>query len=301
MKALKLSGIALLCLFFGSCSKDRSDLLRGSSTTEIYSDSDPSIAGRGNPNNGNSTTGGDVSPTMAISFNPDPAVEGQPVTVTGYLAPAAGEVAPTCGKLQLRMWDGTTWVAVGSQADVTAVNQQVSWTFTPTIVGDNAYQFQVHYIKGGCAGYGNNFSDPFYLDVVSACTGLSLTGEVTSAVPAGGDLYEFKVTYHVGTCSLEFDKLKTQGGLTNGSTFISAVGGIGQSNWTPGQNTNQIVKWEELASSGTLPGGDRTYVVTFQKAWSGSGPITITGGWSVSASLGGVSVGNATFDPITYQ
>lgn len=311
MKALKLSGLALLCLFYASCSKDSTELSRTSSTNtseQLVSD-DPNLAGKagggvngvgnGNPNNTGNT---DVSPTMSISFNPDPGVQGQTVTVTGYLDPQAGETAPTCGKLQLQQWDGATWVAVGSQVDVSASVTSVSYSFTPTLVGNDVYKFQVHFIKGGCSGYANTFSSEFLLDVVPACSGLSLTGEVTSATPAENGLYQFQVTYHVGTCTLEFDKLKTQGGLTNGSTFISAVGGPGQDNWFPGTSSNQIIKWEELAVPGSiLPGGDRTYVVTFKKAWSGSGPITITGGWSVSASLNGISVGSASFDPITYQ
>lgn len=295
MKALKLSGLAFLVLgMLTSCVKE----------TSQTSDSNQLAARGGQPNTnpGNNTA---VNPTMTVTYNPNPGVQGQTVTVTGSLTPAAGETAPTCGKLQLMQYDNatSTWIAVGSQVTVTATVQSVSYDFVPTVVGTDVYQFKLHYIPAGCTGYGENKSDAFPLSVVPACIGLSLTGSVTSAVNNNDGTYTFQVTYTVGTCTLQFDKLKIQGGLTNFSTFISAVGGLSNTNgtmWVPGSSINNVIKWEENTPGTALPDGDRNYVITFKKAWNGSDPITLTGGWSVSATWAGTEVGRATFDPIVY-
>jgi hypothetical protein len=60
-------------------------------------------------------------------------------------------------------------------------------------------------------------------------------------VPAGNGLYEFTVSYTVSACNVNFDKIKTQGGLTNAVSLVNASAGASMS--TPGGSSNKIIKW----------------------------------------------------------
>ncbi|WP_262494395.1 hypothetical protein [Flavisolibacter ginsengisoli] len=42
-------------------------------------------------------------------------------------------------------------------------------------------------------------------------------------------------------------------------------------------------------------------MIKFEKAYSGTGPIDLTGDWSTSASLNSVETGYVQFPKITYQ
>ena len=310
MKTLSLSSIAFaaLCLF-SSCTKDSSQL-SSQSTDQSTLSARESILGQGK-GSGPATNENSLKtiPKMTVTFNPDPATEGQDVTVTGSFAPAPGETAPDCGKWQLKMsTDGSNWINVGQEKLVSGADNTVSYTFKPAIVGDSAYQFQLHYVSSGpgCDTYDGGFSKTFYLNVHAACAGVSLTRELTNTQPAGENLYEFTVVYKVTTCGAEFDQLKLQGGLTNATSIVEAMpasgGQVVYDNWVPGGSKNWIQRWVEKSSDGSLlPTNERTYTVKFTKAYSGSGPIELTGGWSVTLTKAGIEVDRKECDPISIQ
>ena len=307
MKTLQLGSLvlALFCLF-SSCTKDS----QRSSQNDL-SAAAGGILGNGNPNAGgpNSQGNTDVKPAMTITYSPltiaDPptATVGTAVTVRGSITSTP---LPDCGKLQLQQIVGTTVTTV-AEVNLSSTVHEVSYTFTPDVVG--TYQFQVHYVPGGpggnCTGFAQNMSDVFPLLVVEACNGLDITGKVVGEPQpvTGTNLYEFTVVYEVTTCGLQFDKLKIQGGLTNATSIVSAMDdphvGV-YDTWVPGNSTNHIQRWVETSTNGLLPTNKRTYTVTFTKAYSGSGTIELTGDWSVSLSLNGTEVGNDSFAKIYY-
>ena len=280
MKALIKSSFAfmLLCIF-SSCAKDDSisseDALRAPQAL----------------------AGADVSPSLIVLFDPEIGVQNQSVTVKGTFDASTGVAVPNCGKLQLFQKIAGNLEAVGSQTTVTTTVKEVTWSFIPTVVGDDVYEFKVNYIKAGCADYKTEASSSFFLDVVEPCNGLTLEGSATGApcLDATG-MYNFQITYVVKACNIEYDYLKLQGGLTAASTLVNATAGYA---WEVGNgnNPNSIIKWIETA---TLPGGTKTYTATFRKAYAGSGPMTITGNWSVKASMNGVETAVAEFAPITF-
>jgi hypothetical protein len=294
MKTISLSSIAFACLcLFNSCTKESSEI--SSSTTSSTSLSAARAAALGaNTDRGNT----DVAPGMTIIYNPNPGVVNQPVTVTGSFT---GTSIPTCGKLQLQQLVDGNWVTK-LDVNVTSTVQEVSYTFKPTIAGIAAYQFQLHYVPSqNCIGFAQAKSGSFPLDVIEPCQGLTFTGSATAA-PSSAGMYLFTVTYTVNPCGLQFDKLKTQGGLTNAVEFISAEGGlINSQNWVPGTSTNKIIKWEENTPGTLLPTTKRVYVIKFEKAYAGTGSIELTGDWSTSASLNGVEAGYVQFPKIYYQ
>jgi hypothetical protein len=234
------------------------------------------------------------SPT--ITNNPPTATVGTLVTVTGSITSTP---APSCGKLQLQENINGTWLTVKTET-VSETNKTVTFSFTPAVTG--TYEFQVHYVPGdggNCSGFAQNMSDVFPLLVVDQCNGLDITGKVDGEPQpvAGTDRYSFKVVYEVTTCGLQFDKLKVQGGLTNGVSNVTAEDGLKRK---PGNSTNKIITWEEYTPGVLLPTSKRTYTITFEKAYSGSGTIELTGDWSVSLSLNGTEVGRDSFEKIYY-
>ena len=312
MKTLKLSSIAFafLCIF-SSCSKDSSELTSSSSSSSTSLNSTEALYGSGQGKGGGAVNEGigrpeKVVPEMTISFNPDPAVKGEDVTVTGTFSVEQGIVP--CGKLQLHMSSdgGVTWGMIGQEKEISAADQQVTYTFQPTSTEADKYQFKLHYIAAGCEGYEQGWSGIFLLDVVEPCSGFTFEGSlIGDPVPAGGGLYEFTVQYVVNTCGVEFDKLKIQGGLTNATNIVEATpqdnGNVDYQNWIPGGSKNWINRWIETAPSGLLHTNERVYTVRFTKAYAGSGPVELTGGWSVTLTKAGVEVDRKEVDDINIQ
>ena len=271
----------MLLGIFSSCAKDSSSF------------SEDSIASRPA-----STLVADVDPSLIVQFNPDPGIINQPVTVTGTFNTSTGVPVPDCGKLHLFQKVNGDWVSVTQQVTVTTTQKSVSYTFTPTMAGTGAYEFKVNYVKAGCADFNTTASGSFFLDVIEPCNGLTLEGAATGvpSIDAPG-MYDFTVNYTVTACNINYDFLKLQGGLTSSSTLVGATSGH---TWEVGNgpNPNSIIKWTETAA---LPGGSKTYTATFRKAYTGSGPMQITGNWSVKASLNGVETAVAEFPEIIFN
>lgn len=283
MKTLKLSGFALLLLSLFSCTKSANTIDQNQQAV------------RTSNNNNTPSPQLDVDPSLVVNFNPTPGVVGQEVTVTGTFT---GTAIPTCGMLQLDQMQNGSWVNV-AQVDVSATVNSVVYKFTPTVAGTAAYEFRIHYVAQNCRGFNPTFSSNFFLDVIEACHGLTLTGKVAHAQASTNGNYFFTVEYTINTCSIQYNHLKTQGGVTAFTTSVvdaSAEATI----WNVGKSDhpNSIIKWEESAP---VPGNTKTYTFTFIKPWSGTGPVQLTGDWSVHADLNGVDAGTATFPAIYYQ
>jgi len=288
MKTLKWSTFILffLCIL-SSCKKTSNN------ETDLATASKVGAGGNGVGNNTNSNP---VDPGLTVSFNPSPAFENQPVTVTGGFD--GSTAIPDCGKMQLFQKIDGNWSKV-ADTDISPGIHQVSFEFTPTLVGEDVYEFRVHYIAAGCTGFSQTFSGSFFLDVISSCHGLTITGTASAVPDIQTGFYLFTVHYTVNTCGVQYTHLKTQGGLTAFSNQVNVIT-PGYEVWEVGNSThpNTIVKWEE---SSPLSGNNKTYTATFKKAWSGSGPVQITGAWSVSADVNGSQSAVASFDPIYYQ
>ena len=283
MKTLKLSGFVLLLMSLFSCTKSANTINQNQQAV------------RTSNNNNTPARQLDVDPSLVVNFNPTPGVVGQDVSVTGTFA---GTAIPSCGMLQLEQIQNGIWVKV-AQADVSATVSSVVYKFTPTVAGTAAYEFRIHYVAQNCRGFNPTFSSNFFLDVIEACHGLTITGKVRHAEASASGNYFFTIDYTVNTCSIQYNHLKTQGGLTAFSTDVINLTD-GYEKWQVGNSShpNTIIKWEESA---TIPGNTKTYSVTFLKPWSGTGPVQLTGDWSVHADLNGVDAGTATFPAIYYQ
>jgi len=273
MKSLKLSGIAafVLIVLLYSCEKDASSTL----------------ANRANPNTVK------IDPALTATFNPDPATVNQPVTVTGTFEGTTP--IPDCGKLQLfqRDADGVTWDKV-ADINVTSSVHAVTYTFTPTIAGDKAYEFYVHYIaSGGCDGFSENKSESYFLDVQTACVSVFTITPSISAENWNNGLYEFTITYTL-TSPVDVAGVKFQGGATAGGSYGFQLTDIGNTVMVNQNLNNDVLKWE----------GDLTactpQVIHFKFTRQFSCPATnelITGAWS--ASVGGSVLGS--IDPVPYS
>lgn len=287
MKTLRLSSIALLFLcIYSSCTK---------SVNTIDSQAQTSKAG----GSGSISGGGKVNPSLIVLFNPSPAIQNQTATVTGTFDATTGVAIPDCGALHLFQMVNGAWVNVAS-ATITSSVHEVSYNFVPATVGNAVYEFRLQYVpSSGCTAFSENISSNYFLDVISACQGLSIKGTASAAPTSDAGIYLFTVSYTVNTCGVQYTHLKTQGGLTAWTTDVQGAT-PGYQDWQAGNSShpNTIIKWEE---SSPLPGNTKTYTVSFKKAWSGSGPVELTGGWSVTADVNGSQSATATFDPITYQ
>src|SRR5687768_4066995 len=162
MKTLNLSGIALLFVsIFTSCEK---------STDSLVEDGFAASALRVGTPGGPATPGASVDPSLIVVFNPDPAMANETVSVIGTFDPTTGVTIPDCGKLQLQQKINDVWVKVADE-NVTASAHAVTYDFIPTVVGDDAYEFRLHFIKsgGGCNAFNNTFSGSYFLDVERPC------------------------------------------------------------------------------------------------------------------------------------
>jgi hypothetical protein len=280
MKALKLSSFALLFLgILFSCTKSGS----------ISSTNDLSVNARGGPDNLGS---GDVDPGLVVNFKPDPAVVNKPVTVSGEFD--GSTAIPDCGKLQLFEMINGNWVKVGD-ANVSPTTHQVSYEFTPTIAGDDVYEFCVHYVKAGCDGFSTSQSANYYLDVTSPCVSQFTITPSLSAVNIGGGLYEFTISYTL-TSPEDVQGVKFQGGATAGGNVGHQVTDLGNTVVVNANNNNTVLKWE----------GDLTactpQTITFKFTRNFSCPATnelITGQWS--ASVGANILGSINSLPYSCQ
>ena len=273
MKSLKLGGIAALVLIvlLYSCEKDASNTL----------------ANRAGPSSVK------IDPTLDATFNPDPATVNQPVTVTGKFDGATP--IPDCGKLQLfqRDADGVTWDKV-AEANVSASVHEVTYTFTPTNAGDNAYEFYVHYVpSGGCNDFGENKSESYFLDVQTQCVSVFTITPSISAENWNNGLYEFTITYTL-TSPVDVTGIKFQGGATAGGSYGFQLTDIGNTVMVNQNLNNDVLKWEGNLTACT------PQQVHFKFTRQFSCPATnelITGAWSASA--GGAVLGSV--DPIPYS
>lgn len=282
MKTLKLGGLALLLMSVFSCTKSNNL----SQTQQVLKSVTKPTAPQTK-----------VNPGLVVNFNPDPGVLGQQVTVTGTFD---GTTAiPDCGKLHLfQVINGTATMV--ADVDVSSVVHSVSYQFTPTVTGDKAYQFYLQYVAGNCDGFSETQSQPFFLKVVEPCLGFNLTGKVLDPVPGTNGNYIFTVQYTVNACGIEYDYLKTQGGLTAFTSQVQDLTEGATTRETGNNNTdhpNTIITWEETSK---LANNTKTYSITFQKPYSGSGTIELTGQWSVNANLNGVDQGTAICAPLSY-
>ena len=289
MKALKLSSIALLFLsIFSSCKKNSTGL----SLFDVDNAASVNTRG-GGPGNTNNTP--DVSPSLTMMYNPDPAILNQTVTVTGTFDASTGVAVPDCGKLQMFQKINGDWVKV-ADADVTATSHQVTYDFTPTVAGDDVYEFRLHYIKsGGCDGFSTTMSGSYFIDVQTQCVSVFTITPSISAVNLNNGLYEFTITYTL-TSPVDVSGIKFQGGATAGGNVGHEVTDLGNTTVVNANNNNTVLKWE----------GDLTactpQTVTFKFTRNFSCPATdelITGQWSASA--GGVVLGTVASIPYSCQ
>jgi hypothetical protein len=296
MKALKLSTLAAcLLLFVASCTKTV-DTLSSSSTSTTSSQNavmGAKAGGQGGEQQGGSQQGQPdnpgggntkVTPALTITYNPTIGIKDQPVTVTGTFD---GTTAiPQCGKFQLQQLVNGAWVAVGTQVDVTPTNDEITYTFTPTVVGPTAYSFRLHYIASGQGcDFNQVMSEPYTLEVVNPCLPLNLViAEVKGTQQAGTNMYDFEVTYRVTSCP-SYTGAKLQGGLTavtgfDGSDLSSSdAAAIGQERKNT-NNDNHIIQWNfEMGAN-----YNHWFKVKFTKELKTAGTHQITGNWSVEAT-----------------
>jgi hypothetical protein len=275
MKSVTLSGIAafVLIVLLYSCEKDTSNAL----------------ANRSGPSSVK------IDPSLTATFNPDPATVNQPVTVTGTFDGATA--IPDCGKLQLfqRDADGVTWDKV-ADANISSSVHEVTYTFTPTTAGDNAYEFYVHFVpSGGCDGFGENKSESYFLDVQTQCVSVFTINPSISAENLGNGLYEFTISYTL-ISPVDVTGIKFQGGATAGGNYGHQITDFGNTVVVNANLNNTVLKWE----------GDLTACtpqeVHFKFTRQFSCPATnelITGAWSASA--GGVVLGSIDSIPYSCQ
>lgn len=284
MKALQLNAIAL-CLFgiFSSCTKDTLQ----SSTTSSASSLDGVLGTNGRGQNDVQPTGNDKTDvSLVVIYDPAIGIKGQDVTVTGTFAETSA--VPDCGQLQLEQLVNGVYVAVESPVDVSQTNHEVTYTFTPTVVGEAAYSFRVHYVASGGPGGQCNFnqkmSEGFPLTVIDACLPLDLEVADVKGIPQGStNWYDFEVTYRVKSCPA-YTGAKLQGGLTAVTNFdesdLSSTDLLADGSERKNtQNDNHIIYWFFDITSNY----NNTFTVKFTKELKGDGPYQITGGWSVSA------------------
>jgi len=271
MKSFTLSGVAafVLIVLLYSCEKD--------ATTTLANRAGPISA--------------KTDPTLKVTFNPDPATVNQPVTVTGTFDGATA--IPDCGKLQLFQKVDGAWVNV-AQADISASVHEVTYNFTPTTAGDNAYEFYVHYVpSGGCNDFGENKSDSYFLDVQTQCVSVFTITPSISAENWNNGLYEFTITYTL-ISPVDVTSIKFQGGATAGGSYGFQLTDIGNTVMVNQNLNNDVLKWEGNLTACT------PQEVHFKFTRQFSCPATnelITGAWSASA--GGTVLGSV--DPIPYS
>jgi hypothetical protein len=184
--------------------------------------------------------------TTALSLSPNPANDGQIVTITGTTTLTTGG-APVVGeKLQIQMnqstdtpYDPALGVACGVAgffkqvplANVdTDANGQVSKTFDTTGLAGKTICFQAHHPADGGNGTGNSMSAGLNLVIQSSCTGVTLTNPSVSGGttnPNGSVKGPWTISMTLKNCLAARD-FKVQGGATawapykDGSASVTA-------------------------------------------------------------------------------
>lgn len=226
------------------------------------------------------------TPTLTIDYNPAPANVGEEVTVSALVSYNNTEL--TCGQVQL-------FYAVDANGDPCSVANASSWvnawgqpkdapggtaTFTYNAAGYYGWRAQYESSGPDC-DYGNltgNDAVTFDLLVVDGCTDpLTITPILVSAKSDNGKLFTFKTQWKVKACEA-FTNLKTQGGLTAGSTVVS-TNPTASNIKTTKQNT--IINWIQP----TVNAGDEfVYEVVFTRELKNTcTTYDITGDWSAKA------------------
>jgi hypothetical protein len=221
------------------------------------------------PSNTNTKITERANAQPVITFNPNPGVVNQPVTVNLEFG--------TCGQGQLQeevpVGSGN-WVPRVGNTPAGAGNPDITYNFTPTTVGTCAYKFRA-VVTGGqnCTAYTGaqpgvclNVVSSGCTDTLTAVAGCSTTEcnrSVTYTYIAGGD----------------YDHIVIQGGLTAFTTICTATGtgGLTQNTTHPGvihSNAN-VTRWE-------ADGVEECDVYTVTITWhSDNANAVITGDWSV--------------------
>lgn len=284
MKTLSLSGIALLFVsIFTSCEKSSDTLVEDGIAGSALRLRTP----------GPATPGASVDPSLIVVFNPDPAMVNETVSVIGTFDPTTGVAVPDCGKLQLQQKINGDWVKVGEE-NLSASVHAVTYDFIPAVVGDDAYEFRLHFIKsgGGCNAFNNTFSASYFLDVKRPCVSVFTITPSVSAESIGGGLYEFTISYTL-TSPEDLTGVKFQGGATAGGNSGHQLTNLGNTSVVNANNNNTVLKWE-----GNLT-ACAPQTVTFKYTRNFSCPATaaiVTGGWS---AVQGVNLLGA-IDPLPY-
>jgi hypothetical protein len=280
MKSLKLGTLALLFLsIFIACTKNSEEVISASQLS----------TGRGGPDNLGS---GDINPGLEVIFKPDPAVVNKPVQVIGTFD--GSTAIPDCGKLQLFQKINGSWEKV-AEANISASVHAAIYEFTPTIVGDDVYEFCVHFVKAGCDGFSTNQSTEYYLDVTDPCVAAFTITSSVSAVDMGNGLYEFSVSYTL-TSPVDVTGVKFQGGATAGGNTGHQVTDLGNTVVVNANLNNTVLKWEGDLQACTAQ------VVNFKYTRNFNCPATnalVTGQWSASA--GGSVLGSIPSLPYSCQ
>jgi hypothetical protein len=184
--------------------------------------------------------------TTALSLSPNPANDGQNVTVTGTTTLVVGGAPVVGDKLQIEMRQSTDTAydpALGVACDaagffkqvptvneLTDANGQVSKTFDTTGLAGKSICFRAHHPADGGNGTGNSMSAGLNLVIQSSCTGVTLTNPSVSGGttnPYGSVKGPWTISMTLKICLAARD-FKVQGGATawapykDGSASVTA-------------------------------------------------------------------------------
>jgi hypothetical protein len=226
------------------------------------------------------------TPTLILSYDPAPGLVGEEVTISAKVQYESADL--TCGQVQL-------FYAVDANGDPCPVANAVNWvnpwgppkdapggTFTTTYSAAGLYGWKTQYESSGSGCVYENLTgkDAVTMDIqiVDGCTvPLTITPFLVSANSDDGKLFKFTTQWKVKACA-DFSNLKTQGGLTAGSTVISTTPTASSIKPTK-QNT--IINWVQPT---VAAGNEFIYTVVFTRTLKN--PCTtydITGAWSAKA------------------
>jgi hypothetical protein len=221
--------------------------------------------------------GGAVDPIITYTTSPVVPIVNQPCTITATMQQ---NITGTNAKLVLSQSTN----GGGSYQQVnggTQGAQSVSYTFTPTSVGD--LYFKVHFVAGG-SGYSNNFDYFFTVPVIPKPVSTTIAPKITavsSVTPKNlhNGYYRFSVRFMVSTYADPLTNAVLSGSLINNATVVStSVAPTSVVGTTP-----PVVTW----NLGSIAAASNVYrTITFDvpaTELSGVGPWYITGTWTITA------------------